>query len=60
MYLVVPTFENINKFFVLSYKNGDERFFDEYYMPLLKIKNVSALINIFDQPVKNKQKLKVH
>ena len=32
--------------------------FDEYYMPLVEIKDFNALINnkpFFDQPVKNKQ-----
>ena len=37
--LVDPTFRNINRLFVLSFKNGDydptRNYFDEYYMPLV-------------------------
>ena len=37
--LVDPTFININRLFVLSFKNGDydstRNYFDEYYMPLV-------------------------
>ena len=39
-YLIDPTFRNINRLFVLSFKNGDNdptrNSFDEYYMPLLE------------------------
>ena len=38
-YLVDPTFRNINKLFVLSFKNGNNdptrNSFDKYYMPLV-------------------------
>ena len=61
-YLIDPTFRNINRFFVLSFKNGKDdpttNSFDEYYMPLVEIKDFNALIDnkpFFDQPVKNKQ-----
>ena len=61
-FLIDPTFRNINRLFILSFKNGDDdpaRYsFDEYYMPLVEIKDFNALINnkpFFDQPVKNKQ-----
>ena len=61
-YLIDPTCRNINRFFILSFKNGDDdpsRYsFDKYYMPLVEIKDFNALINnkrFFDQPVKNKQ-----
>ena len=41
-YLIDPTFRNINRLLVLSFKNGDydpnRISFDEYYMPLVKIK----------------------
>ena len=46
----------------LSFKNGDNDpttgYFDEYYMPLVGIKDFNALIDnkpFFYQPVKNKQ-----
>ena len=48
--------------FVLSFKNGDDDpirfYFDEYYMPLVEIKDFNALIDnkpVFNQPVKNQQ-----
>ena len=47
--------------FVLSFKNDNDdptrNSFDEYYMPLVKIKDFNVLINnklFFDQLVKNK------
>ena len=61
-YLMDPTFRNINRLFVLSFKNGDNdptrNSFDKYYIPLVKIKYFNALIDnkpFFDQPVKSKQ-----
>ena len=59
-YLIDPTFRNINRMFVFSFKNGDPTgdFCDKYYMPLVEIKDFNALIDnkpFFDQPVKNKQ-----
>ena len=60
-YLIDPTFQNINRLFVLSFKNGDDdpnrNSFDEYYISSVKIKVFNALSNnkpLFDQPVKNK------
>ena len=48
-YLIDPTFGNIYRLFVLSFKNGNDdptkNYFDEYYMPLVKIKDFNALIN---------------
>ena len=47
-YLIHPTFKNINKLFVLSFKNGDgdpTRYsFDKYYMHIIEIKDFNALI----------------
>ena len=61
-YLIDPTFRNINRLFVLLFKTGDDdptRYSsDEYYMPLVEIKDFNILIDnklIFDQAVKNKQ-----
>ena len=58
-YLIDPTFRNINRLFVLSFKNGNDDpsrdVFDKYYMPLVEIKDFNALIDnkpFFDQPVK--------
>ena len=60
--LVDPTLTNINRLFVLSFKNGDNdrtrNFFDSYYIPSVEIKDFDALIDNkprFDHPVKNKQ-----
>ena len=48
-YLIDPIFRNVNRLFVLSFKNGDDdttRYsFDEYYMPLVEIKDFNALID---------------
>ena len=61
-YLIDLKFKNINKFFVLSFKNGDDdpkiNSFDEYYMSLVETKNVNELVDnkiFFDQPVKRIQ-----
>ena len=60
-YLIDPIFRNINRLFVLSFKNGDDdptrNSFNKYYMLLVEIKDFNALIDnkpFFDQPVKNK------
>ena len=42
-YMIDPTFRNITRLFVLSFKNGNDDptdSFDKYYMPLVKIKNL--------------------
>ena len=48
-YLIDPTFRNINRLFVLSLKNGNDDptrdSFDEYYMPLVEIKEFNALVD---------------
>ena len=61
-YLIDPTFTNIIKLFVLSFKNGNNdltrNYFGKYYMPLVEIKDFKALLDnkpFFNQPVKNKQ-----
>ena len=63
-YLIDPTFRNINRLFVLSFKNCNDDStrdsFDEYYMPLVEIKDFNALIDdktFFDQPGKKKQEV---
>ena len=61
-YLIDPTFRNIIRLFVLSFRNAENDStrdsFDKYYMQLVEIKDFNALINnkpFFDQPVTNKQ-----
>ena len=48
-YLIDPIFRNVNRLFVLLFKNGDDdtaRYsFDEYYMPLVEIKDFNAFID---------------
>ena len=65
-YLIHPKFRSINRLFVLSFKRGNDDntrdSFDEYYMPLVEIKDFNALFDnkaFFDQPVKtNKKRMK--
>ena len=61
-YLIDPTFKNINRLFILSFKNDNNdparNSFNKYYMSLVEIKDFNALIDnkpFFDQPVKSKQ-----
>ena len=61
-YLVDPTFRNINRLFVFSFRNGNgdptRHSFYKYYMSLVEIIYFNTLINsipFFDQPVKNKK-----
>ena len=63
-YLIDSTFRNIKRCFVFSFKDGNNDLtrnsFDEYYMPLVKIKDFNALIDykpFLDQSVKNKQEV---
>ena len=58
-YLIDPTFRNINRLFVFSFKNSNDDpkrdSFDKYYMLLVEIKDFNALIDnkpLFYQPVK--------
>ena len=48
-YLIDPAFRNINRLFVLSFKNGNDdppRYsFNKYYMPLVEIKDFNVLID---------------
>ena len=60
--IIDPTFRNINRFFVLSFKDGDNDptgdSFEKYYMSLIEVKDLNALIDnkpFFDHPVENKE-----
>ena len=48
-YLIGPTFKNIHRLFVLSFRNDNNdatiNSFDKYYMPLVEVKDFNALIN---------------
>ena len=66
-YLIDPTFTNVNRLFVLSfkneYRNDDENesataSFKIYYVPKVEVKDFNVLIDgkpFFDIPVKNKE-----
>ena len=56
-YLTDPTFDNVNRLFVLSYENEDDRTsFHKYYTANVEIESFNVLLDIkrfFEQPVKN-------
>ena len=56
-HLVEPSFQGVNRFFVLAFENDDDRTSDEqYYLPTVDIKDYNIVINgenFFDQPIKN-------
>ena len=58
-YLIDPTFSNVNRLFVLSFQNEEDRTsFSNYYLPKIKIKDFNVLIDgkpFFEIPVKNKE-----
>ena len=67
-YLIAPTFTNVNRLFVLSFKNGhgndneNESFrtsLKKYYLPKIEIKDFNILTDgkpFFEFPVKIKKK----
>ena len=58
-YLTDPTFTNMNRLFVLSFENEEDRTsFSKYYVPKVEIKDFNMLIDekpFFEIPVKNKE-----
>ena len=59
-YLIDPTFNKVNRLFVLSFENEDDRTsYSKYYTPKVEIKYVNVLIDgksFLDVPIKNKEK----
>ena len=59
-FLIVPSFEGVNRLFVLSFKHNDGRgSHKQYYFPTVEIKHYNVTINgrnLFDQPIKVTQK----
>ena len=57
--LIDPTFTSVNRLFVLTFENEDDRTsFSKYYVPKLEIKDFNVLIDgkpFFEIPVKNKE-----
>ena len=58
-YLIDPTFTNVNRLFVLTFENEDDRtFFSKYYVPKVEITDFNVLIDgkpFFEIPVENKE-----
>ena len=60
-YFINPTFTNVNRLFVLSFKNEDEDVrtsFKKYYVPKVEVKDFNVLTDgkpFFEIPVKNKE-----
>ena len=56
-HLVEPSFQGVNRLFVLAFENDNNRRSDEqYYLPTVEIKDYNIVINsenFFDQPIKN-------
>ena len=56
-HLVEPSFQGVNRLFVLTFENDDDRTgSDQYYLSKVKIKDYNIMINgenVFDQPIKN-------
>ena len=60
-YLIDPTFTKVNRLFVLSFENEDDRrSFSKYYVPNVQIKDFNVLIDgkrFFDMPIKNEEEI---
>ena len=56
-HLVEPSFQGINRLFVLAFEDDDNRAaHNSYYLPNVEIKDYNIMINgenFFDQPIKN-------
>ena len=56
-FLINPSFQRVNRLFVLSFENNSGRTsYTRYHLPLVNIKDYDVVIdlrNYFDQPVKN-------
>ena len=56
-HLVEPSFQGVNRLFVLAFENDDDRTSDDqYYLPTVEIKDYNIVINgenFFDQSIKN-------
>ena len=55
--LIDPSFQGVNRLFVLAFENYDDRTSNEqYYLPTVEIKDYNIMINgenFFDHPIKN-------
>ena len=59
-YLINPSFQGVNRLFLLSSENEDQRkSHSTYYLPKVEIKDYNVLIdgrNFFDQPINSMTK----
>ena len=59
-YLINPSFQGVNRLFVLSFENENDRIsHSTYYLPKVEIKDYNVMIdgrNFFDQPTNNMNK----
>ena len=55
-HLIEPSFQGVNRLFVLAFENDDDRTsYDEYYLPTVEIEDCNIMINgenFLDQPIK--------
>ena len=60
-YLIDPTFTNVNRLFVLSFENENDRAsFSKYYVPKVETKDFNVLMDgkpFFEIPIKNKEEV---
>ena len=58
-FLIDPTFNNVNRLFVLAFPNKeDRRYFSKYYTPTVEIKNYNVILDgesFHEIPIKNKE-----
>ena len=56
-HLLEPSFQGVNRLFVLAFENDNHRkIHDRYYLPNVEIKDYNIMTNsenVFDQPIKN-------
>ena len=56
-HLVEPSFQGVNRLFVLAFENDKGRTsYEQYYLPIVEIKDYNIMINVenfFDQPIRN-------
>ena len=58
-FLIDPTFNNVNRLFILAFPNEEDRSsFSKYYTPTVEIKEYNVIIDgeqFYEIPVKNKE-----
>ena len=55
-YLIEPSFQWVNRLFVLAFDDAQRTVHSGYYLPNVEIKNYNVMINgenFFDQPIKD-------